>query len=294
MAPEGRMKLGLWLPVHHLTPPLESEWERTGSVEDVACVVRDADELGFDFVCCAEHVALPVSRERVRGNRYWDPLGSLGYMAAITARLSLVPFVVVLGYHHPLAIAKRYGTLDLLSTGRLILGVGVGSLVEEFDLLGASFPDRGARADEALLALAAARGIRVPQFHGKYYDYDGMIVEPGLGADTPFWVGGGSARALRRAVEHAEAWTPVNIEVAEVRGLLSSSTTRSLIEQRDRPLDIILANIRLDPLGDPDEARTLLEELNTAGITGIVPRIPSRSPDHLIEQHHRLYELSRG
>jgi probable F420-dependent oxidoreductase len=292
MADES-MKLGLWLPVHHLTPPHESEWELTGSVEDVLRIVGDADQLGFDFACCAEHVALPVSREAIRGNRYWDPVASLGYMAALTSRLALVPFVVVLGYHHPLAIAKRYGTLDLLSGGRLILGVGVGSLVEEFELLGASFADRGARADEALQALAAARGVRAPEYHGNYFDYEGMIVEPGLGAGTPFWVGGGSLRSLRRAAEHADAWTPVNIGVDEVAGLLSRPQIRSLLDQRARPLEVILANLRMDPLGDPSEARRLLDRLDAAGVSGVVPRIPSRSASHLIEQHHQLFGMIR-
>jgi probable F420-dependent oxidoreductase len=288
------MKLGLWLPVHHLTPPLESDWELTGSVEHVARIVRDADQLGFDFVCCAEHVAVPASREDIRGTRCWDPLASLGYMAAITSRIALVPFVVVLGYHHPLAIAKRYGTLDLLSGGRLILGTGVGTLIEEFELLGAPFADRGARADEALQALAGARGVRVPEYHGRYFDHQGMIVEPGLGADTPLWVGGRTARSLRRAAEYADAWTPINLGVSEVKELLGRPTVQSLLDQRLRPLEVILANVRFDPIGEPDQAHRTIDELEAAGVNGIVPRIPSKSADHLAEQYHRLFEISRA
>src|ERR1700724_1289758 len=91
--------------------------------------------------------------DRARGGRYYDPLATFGYLAARTERIRLATHVLVLGYHHPLEIAKRYGTLDVVSGGRLILGVGVGSLESEFALVGADFAERGARADEALVAL---------------------------------------------------------------------------------------------------------------------------------------------
>src|SRR5205807_1878685 len=99
-------------------------------------------------------------------------------MAAITEQIRFATNVLVLGYHHPLAIAKRYGTLDAVSGGRLILGFGVGSLVEEFDLLDAPFTDRGARADDALRALRASLSVRQPSYSGTHYTYDGFVVEP--------------------------------------------------------------------------------------------------------------------
>lgn len=86
--------------------------------------------------------------------------------------------MLVLGYHHPLEIAKRYGTLDRISGGRLILGVGVGSLKEEFDLLGAPYDDRGRRADDALRALRAALSTPEPEYHGEFYSFAGMVVDP--------------------------------------------------------------------------------------------------------------------
>ena len=86
--------------------------------------------------------------------------------------------MLVLGYHHPLAIAKRYGTLDVVTGGRVILGVGVGSLQEEFELLGAPFDDRGARADDAMRALRASLSQPEPEYHGEYYDFEGFLVDP--------------------------------------------------------------------------------------------------------------------
>ena len=87
-------------------------------------------------------------------------------MAARTKQIRLATMTLVLGYHHPLAIVKRYGTLDHVSGGRVILGVGVGSRKEEFDLLGAPFDDRGARADDAVRALRTALATNEPEYDG--------------------------------------------------------------------------------------------------------------------------------
>jgi len=98
---------------------------------------------------------------------------------------------LVLGYHHPLAIAKRFGTLDRVSGGRLVLGVGVGSLTEEFELLGVPFADRGRRADDAIAALRAAIGRRKPEYHGPYYSFSDLVVDPhAVTANVPIWIGG--------------------------------------------------------------------------------------------------------
>jgi alkanesulfonate monooxygenase SsuD/methylene tetrahydromethanopterin reductase-like flavin-dependent oxidoreductase (luciferase family) len=112
-------------------------------------VAQAADQLGYHHLTCSEHVAVPVAAVARRGSAYWDPLATLAFLAARTTAIRLATHVLVLGYHHPLAIAKRYGTLDRLSNGRLILGLGVGTLAEEFDLLGAPFADRGARRRRA-------------------------------------------------------------------------------------------------------------------------------------------------
>src|SRR6201999_168288 len=124
-------------------------------------------------------------------------------------------------YHHPLAICKRYGTLDRISDGRLILGVGVGSLQAEFELLGASFEDRGARGDEALRALRTSFGRREPEFHGAFFDYSGVIVDPcGVQETVPLWIGGRTPRSLRRAVELADGWAPFGLRRDDLAGML--------------------------------------------------------------------------
>ena len=150
------MKLGIVTPVVTRLPRAHASWEATAGIDEVAQVVTEAERLGYEFCTCSEHVAVPVDVAATRGATYWDPLPTFGYLAARTSTIRFATFVLVLGYHHPLAIAKRYGTLDQVSGGRLTLGVGVGSLEEEFVLLGADFAERGPMGDDAIRALRAA------------------------------------------------------------------------------------------------------------------------------------------
>ena len=170
------MRFGISTPIVVQTPGGHQPWEEEAGITELAEIAVAADALGFDHLTCSEHVAVPASVEAVRGVTYWDPLATFGYLAARTERIRFVTNVLVFGYHHPLDIAKRYGTLDLISGGRLTLGLGVGSLEEEFELLGAPFADRGARADEAMAALRSSLAVREPEFHGRYYDYSGFVV----------------------------------------------------------------------------------------------------------------------
>src|ERR687895_2969751 len=150
------MQLAVGTPVVTMLPRAHARWEESGTIEDVARIAEVADRLGYHHLTCSEHIGVPAREAPRRGARYWDPLATFGFVAARTQRIRLATNVLVLGYHHPLEIAKRYGTLDAISGGRVILGVGVGTLAEEFELLGAPFRDRGPRADDALRALRAS------------------------------------------------------------------------------------------------------------------------------------------
>ena len=128
------MQLGIVTPVLTRTPKGHAPWEVDAGIREVAQVVQAADDLGYHHVTCSEHIGIPVDVAAVRGSTYWDPLAVFGYLAALTERIRFTTYVLVLAYHHPLEIVKRYGTLDRVCGGRLVLGVGVGSLQEEFDL----------------------------------------------------------------------------------------------------------------------------------------------------------------
>jgi probable F420-dependent oxidoreductase len=292
LAPDGRMdhalpmRFGISTPIVIQVPGAHGEWERTAGIDELDAIARAADRLGFHHLTCSEHVAIPEPIEPIRGATYWDPLATFGYMAAITETVRFVTNVLVLGYHHPLAIAKRYGTLDVVSRGRLILGLGVGSLEEEFFLLGAEFPDRGGRADEALLALRTSLGRRVPEYHGAYYSYEGMVIAPhAVQERIPFWIGGRTRRSLRRAVTLAEGWTPFALSHRDVAGLLDA------VDLPDG-FDVVLpCDRRIDPGGDPDGTLKAIESARAVGATMLNVAPVSRSLSHLLEQLEAFAEL---
>jgi len=256
------MKLAIASPVVTMTPVTHSPWEESASIEELAQVAEAADRLGYHHLTCSEHVGLPAEELERRGARYWDPLATFGYLAARTSRIRLATHVLVLGYHHPLEIAKRYGTLDVVSGGRLILGVGVGSLEAEFELLGATFEDRGERADDALRALRASLSQREPEYHGEHYDFEGFVIDPVAVQDhVPIWVGGRTLRSLRRAVALGDGWNPFSVR---------PSQAQEWLERVEVPagFDVILPAVkRVEPIDEPDQAQEILAATAAHGAT---------------------------
>ena len=258
------MKLAIGTPVVTRTPGTHGPWEDDASIEDIAKVAQTADRLGYHHLTCSEHIALPASELGRRGARYWDPLATFGYLAARTERIRFATNVLVLPYHHPLEIAKRYGTLDAISHGRVILGVGVGTLKEEFELIGAPYDNRGARADDALRALRASLSQPEPDYHGDFYDFSGMVVDPcAVQEHVPLWVGGRTLRSLRRAATLADGWCPFAVRPAQAREWL---------RQVDLPagFEVVLPPAgRLDPVKEPDRALEILGTTADAGATTV-------------------------
>ena len=249
MTDPRHLDLGIVTPVLTMLPGAHAHWEEQAAFADVVTVVQAADRLGYHHCTCSEHVAVPIDVAEVRGGRYYDPLAVFGSLAAQTTAIRFATHVLVLGYHHPLEIAKRYGTLDVVSGGRVVLGVGVGSLAEEFALLDAPFADRGARADDAMRALRAALSQRLPEYTGEHYAFGAMLVEPhAVQPHVPLWVGGRTFRSWRRAVELGDGWAPFGLRTAEIAEMLER-----LPVPTDRPFAVLLQPERpLDPLAEPD------------------------------------------
>jgi probable F420-dependent oxidoreductase len=268
-------------------PQLSGDWEKRASIEDLAQIAEAADRLGYHHLTCSEHIALPAAELNRRGARYWDPLATLGYLAARTRRIRLATHVLVLGYHHPLEIAKRYGTLDKVSNGRLILGVGVGSLKEEFELIGAPFDDRGARGDDALRALRASLSVPEPAYHGEFYSFGGMVVDPCAVQDrVPIWIGGRTLRSLRRAATLADGWAPFNVSLRQVREWLDRFDLQPGFEV------VLPPPAPLDPINEPERTRDTLAEIELHGATIISAIFTHASPQHYLENLHALAELT--
>ncbi len=286
-------KLGIVTPVLTLLPGSHAQWEVDGTIGDVVAIAVAAETLGFHHLTGSEHVGIPTAVAAVRGARYWDPLATFGYIAAHTQKIRLATHVLVLGYHHPLEIVKRYGTLDRICNGRLVLGVGVGSLEEEFDLLEAPFGDRGDRADEAMRALRECFGRATPEFHGAYYNFDDFVIDPcGIQTDVPLWVGGRTMRSLRRAIELGDGWAPFGLRTAEIAEMIERARDTEAWRRRAKAPEIILQNERpLDPSGEPDRMREQIARMIDAGATAINTRFVHHSRDHYIEQMTALREL---
>jgi len=279
------MRIGIITPVVAQPPLGHGTWEASAGVEELAAIAETADRLGYHHLTCSEHVAVPAEAAAQRGGVYWDPLATFGYLAARTRRIRLATQVLVLGYHHPLEIAKRYGTLDAVSGGRVILGLGVGSLEEEFELLGAPFKDRGARADDALAALRASLSRREPSYEGEYYSFSGLVVEPhAVQEKVPLWIGGRTLRSLRRAAK-ADGWVPFGLPVEALKDMLGKV-------ELPEGFDVVLSPERaLDPLGSPEAAGAALRALADAGATVAGVRIKASSAEHYREQLAALRAL---
>ncbi|MGD9764908.1 MAG: TIGR03619 family F420-dependent LLM class oxidoreductase [Candidatus Binatia bacterium] len=187
--------------------------------ECVAGVARAADRLGFDSCWAPDHVVLPVaftsrypySESGEVSARldvpFLDSVAALLFVAGCTERVRLGTSVMPLGLRPPVQNAKAWATLDWLSGGRAILGVGVGWLMEEFDAVGMPRDHRNARADEMLALFEVLFREPQPSFRGRFYRFDPVYFEPKpVNGRIPIWVGGGGPASLRRAAHFAEAF----------------------------------------------------------------------------------------
>jgi probable F420-dependent oxidoreductase len=281
------VRYGIITPVVILNPRVANEWEHEAGVDEVLAIAEAADRLGYHHLTASNHVAIPHAASSRRGRRYWDPAVTLGLIAGRTQRIRLATYCLVLGYHHPLEIVKRYGTLDAASKGRLILGLGVGSLEEEFALLGRPFADRGARAADAIRAIRASLGHLEPEYHGTHYQFAGFTVDPvAVQPRVPIWIGGRTARSLRRAVElDCDAWVPFALEPEQVRDALARACATEAWTRRTSLLDVGLApEPPFDPLGERRRVEDEIERHRACGATLLSLRFRSRSLQHHLEQ----------
>ena len=282
------MKFGVATPVTSMHPRRQVTWERDAGPDDLKRIAIAADELGYYWLTCAEHVGIPTEVAKIRGARYYDALSTLSYFAAVTSQIKLFTTVIVLGYHHPLAVAKRYGTLDKLSNGRLVLGVGVGSLREEFDLIGAEFDNRGAVYTDALKALRAALGQHQPKYEGEFYTFDDFIIDPhAVQERVPIWLGGRTALSLRRALTSGQGWDPFGLTTEQAAELIGRARSWPEWTSRTEPFGIALTFEPALDITQPGQIDVMLDNLGrlqAAGATVYNAIFRSESVDHYLEQ----------
>jgi probable F420-dependent oxidoreductase len=189
---------------------------------DIIRFAQRAEALGFESLWGGDHLVLPIggttqypyttdgSFSRPSTEGFLEPYTLLSYVAAATNTIRLGMTVIILPYRNPIVQAKMLACIDVLSGGRLTFGVGVGWLEKEFQVLQASYKDRGPVSDEYLEVIKALWTEEQPEFHGKFYDFDGitMYPKPVQQPSIPIWVGGHSRRAIRRAIRYGDCWHP--------------------------------------------------------------------------------------
>jgi probable F420-dependent oxidoreductase len=203
------MNFGVWIPnCRHLATP-----------DIIRRTAVRAEQLGYDSVWVSDHVVVPHANIKNFGETIFDPLVTLGVVAGATSRVRLGTTVLIVPYRNAVVTAKMISSLDALSGGRVVFGVGAGWVAAESAMLGVPFAERGAMTDEYLRAMQELWTAREPSFNGKYTQFSGLTFEPKpvQKPHPPIWVGGHSRAALRRTAELGAAWHPINRPPEELR-----------------------------------------------------------------------------
>ena len=180
-------------------------------IQGVIDLANRCEDLGFDSVWASEHVFnVSYVYDRIGDKPYYEPLTVLTYVAAKTSTIGLGTSVLVLPYHNPIRLAKVAATLDVLSGGRMMLGVGVGVIEEELEAMGSPFAERGAITDETIAIMKELWTKEDPSYLGKYHSFSGMkfTPKPVQKPHIPIIIGGTSKAAIRRAARSGAAWHP--------------------------------------------------------------------------------------
>jgi probable F420-dependent oxidoreductase len=213
------MKLGLHLP--QLGQPRPDEIAR-GAVL--------AEQAGYESIWVSDHILVPSAGGTLPAIEIMEPLTTLAYVAAVTRKIKLATSVIVVPYRNAIHLAKELATIDLLSGGRLVVGVASGWLESEFRALNAPFERRGAYTDESIRVMRALWAEDSASFKGEFFNFSGMRFGPRPAAGTiPIIVGGISKRAVRRAVEVGDGWHGTRMrpeQVAERLGWISEIASR--------------------------------------------------------------------
>ncbi|HEY7621587.1 MAG TPA: LLM class F420-dependent oxidoreductase [Solirubrobacteraceae bacterium] len=284
------MRIGVTVPNVH-----ETLAERT----TIEAVARMADDLGFDSIWCNDHVVIPGASDgggaepayaaaygQQRQQNVYEPLITLAYLAAVTRRVLLGTSVYLLALRNPVVAAKQVVSLDRLSDGRLVFGVGVGWLEGEFAAVGVPYRERGRRTDEAIGVLKALCGP----------DSAGFLPGPVQQPHPPLWIGGRSDAAIRRAARVGDAWHPSHLTIDELRQRIPE--LRGECERAGRPADEVAVTTRRKLVssasaaeaeqdrvlqGDAGAIAATVAELEQVGVAHLIVELPASSEGELLE-----------
>ncbi|HEY3841843.1 MAG TPA: TIGR03619 family F420-dependent LLM class oxidoreductase [Acidimicrobiales bacterium] len=298
--PEGQVVFGMQLPIQSQSTLYVADWEKAAGPADLARIARVADESGYFYLGVCDHTAIPTRLADAMGTIWYDTVATLGWLAALTTRTHLLSHVLVLAQRHPLRAAKELSTLDLLSDGRLIVGVGAGHVPEEYELLTGDFPARGRHTDEAVSALARAFTSEFPELPGPRFPASGMGLAPRPVRQPrpPIWIGGSSPAAIRRTAVFGDGWLPQGTRRRDLAEQIAQLRRWREELRGGAPIDIgtIVEPIHLKVgvsdwtlpgyvlSGGADEIAESLRELVAMGVNHLQVRFMARSVEEFCEQ----------
>ena len=251
-----------------------------------------AEELGFDSLWVMDHLFhVGFVSDRLGERPYYHPMAVLSYLAATTSKITLGTSVMVLPYHNPVELAKYFVTLDHLSGGRVILGVGVGALTPEFEVLGVSMSDRAKLTDEGIKIMKELWTNGRPTFKSPRWDIKdvGFYPRP-VQTPLPIWVGGMAPGAMKRAATLGDGWHPNGATPENYRAKTDEVRAMAVAAGRDPAALTMSARIEVGVRGehlgdtshtalvwadDQDAMRTLLQQYRDAGCEHIVLALAS-------------------
>ena len=237
-------------------------------------VAQAAEGLGFDFLTLIDHVVLayPAADGTARSHYpaqtpYHDILVAAGYLGGVTSRITLRTAVVILPQRGPAVVAKQAAAVDLLSGGRLELGLGIGWHEEEYEALGVPFSERGRRMDEGIELIKQLWTRDRVDFGGEFYQVNGMAMEPKPVQEPhpPLWFGGTTAPVFRRVVDHAAGWLSRPVQTPD-EITASWEQIRSLASTRGRNTDELRLHVSV-PLGPEEPTDRIISAVS--GFTAI-------------------------
>jgi probable F420-dependent oxidoreductase len=279
----ARPRFGIALPGVQQIPGRSELWENEVGAAELVRAARAAESAGLAWVSCSDHPLVPASRVPVMGATWFDPCSTLAFVAAATARIAVLPHVLVAPYRHPLLVAKQWGTLARLAPGRVIVGVGSGHVKPEFTILGADYARRGLVTDEYLQVLAAAWEHEVVSFEGDMVRFRDVVVSPRPARRPPLWIGGNSGAAVRRAARFGDGWIPWELTHEEFSRRVERLRDLRAEAGRHDPVELVV------PLGIAAEtsAEAVVARVSRwceAGATAFHVGVRAASIEHLLER----------
>jgi probable F420-dependent oxidoreductase len=298
IVPPGRLVYGLQLPIVAQSTVFAQPWEAEAGATELVRVAKAADRAGFFSVAACDHVCVPRSHAAAMSTTWYDPIATLGFVAAATTHVRLMSYVWIPAYRHPLATAKAFLTLDALSGGRVVLGCGAGHLEAEFATLGIDFTRRGKLMDEALDVILKAFVDEFPEHDGpawRVHDV-GLRPRPVQRPRPPVWIGGNTPAALRRAAAKGDGWIPQGTFRDQFPAQVATIREHRKRLRGDDPIEIAANSpwlyvgtpgFAMPPgsvSGTPDTVAASLRELKAMGANLCGVRFRSRSCDELCDQ----------